>query len=233
MRALLVGGIGLVTIGLAVGTILVLRPGDATPAAIPPPIVPAVAGTIGVTIPAGFLLADTRSQRAVDDQGMHWDKAEGTNLPSLISPCGGPLPSDADVVGARQVALVRPQVLVKLERVAVYRDADAAHRAIAERRDALSRCANHSEPDGVHTVWHHEQLSIGDESIFVAGQRMRGDQGLPGHHRAILMRQGRTLVMFVDFGQARGLAERAEVAQYERDAATMADKLRTSPPPWN
>jgi hypothetical protein len=231
MRALLVGGIGLVTIGLAVGTFLVLRPGDATPAAVPPPIVPATAGTSEVTIPAGFLLADTRSLYAVGDQGMHWDKTEGTNLPTLVSPCGDPLPSDTDVVGARQVALVRPQELFKLERVVVYRDADAAHRAIAERREALSRCANHSEPDGVHTVWHHEQLAVGDESIFVAGQRMRGDQGLPGHHRAVLMRQGRTLVMFVDFGQARGLAERAEVAKYEGDAATMAGKLRGAP--WN
>jgi hypothetical protein len=230
MRALVAGGAGLVVVGVAVATFLVLRPGDPAPA-IPPPITPAAAGASEVTIPAGFLMADAKSERRVDDQGMHWDKAAGTNLPTLVNPCGGALPSDAETVGARQVALVRPQALWKLERVVVYRDADAARRAIAERRDAFSRCANQPEPDGVRTVWHFDPLDIGEESIFVAGQRMRGDQGLPGHHRGILMRQGRTLVMFVDFNQARGLAERAEVAQYESDAATMAGKLRTAP--WN
>lgn len=229
MRALVAGAAGLVVIGLAVGTYFVLRPGDNPPQAVPPPFMSATSVAAEVTIPEGFLLADAKSTRQVADQGLSWERAEGPDLPTLVSPCGGALPSDADRIGARQVALVRPHWSFKLERVVVYRDADAARRALAERRDALSRCANHPESDGVSTVWRWEPLDIGEEAIFVAGQRTRGDGGLPGHHRGVLMRQGRTLVMFVDFGQARGLAERAEVAEYERDAATMADKLRAAP----
>jgi hypothetical protein len=233
MRALLAGGAGL-AVGLAVGiagTYLVSRPADTEPVALPPLIMPAAAGTSEVRIPPGFLLADARSRFYVEDQGLRWDRAEGTNLPALVDPCGETLPSEAAVVGARQVALVQPEQLWKLERVVVYRDPAAAAGALAERRSGLTRCGNLSDSGGVHTVWHFEPLDIGDEAIFVAGQRRHGDQGLPGHLRGVLVRQGRTVVMFVDFGQARGLADRTEVAPYEADAATMAAKLRTAP--WN
>jgi hypothetical protein len=228
MRAVLVAGAGVVVAGLAVATYLVVRPADPLPEAVAPPIMPVTVGAAEVSVPAGFLLADERSQFDVADQGMRWDKVEGLGLPPLVSPCGGALPSETDVVGARQVALVRPERLYKLERVVVYRDQTAAVRALAERRDALVRCADHPEPDGVHTVWRFEALDIGDEAMFVAGQRMRSTDGLPGHHRGVLMRQGRVLVMFVDFGQATTLAEPEEGKRYQQDAAVMADRLRSA-----
>jgi hypothetical protein len=228
MRSVLVAGVGVVVAGLAAATYLVVRPAGPLPETIAPSIMPTTVGAAGVRVPAGFLLADQRSELDVADQGLRWDKAEGIGLPPLVSPCGGALPSEADVVGARQVALVRPQRLYKLERVVVYRDQAAAGRALAERREALVRCADHPEPDGVHTVWRFEALDIGEEAMFVAGQRMHGADGLPGHHRGVLMRQGRVLVMFADFGQARTLAEPAEGQRYQQDAAIMANRLRAA-----
>lgn len=225
MRVLVLAAIGLLGIGLYV--VLQLRDGD--PVAVPPPIAPAGSSPVGLTIPPGFLMADTHSTRPLTEEGLRWERAEGLDLPPLINPCGGTLPSETSRVGARQVALVA-DIRWKLERVVVYRDADAARAAMAERRSALTTCADHPE-SGVSTRWRFENLDIGEEAMFVAGQRHDGDQGLPGHYRAILMRQGRTVVMFVDFGQARVLADRSEVAPYERDAATMADKLRSAP--WN
>jgi hypothetical protein len=223
MRAILV--VVIVAVGLAVGAYFVLRPSDDEPEAVKPPLMPAGDTVSDVPVPAGFLMADAKSTRSVEDQGLRWERAEGADLPTLLNPCGRTLVSEADRVGGRQVALVSPR-LFKSERVVVYRDVAAAAAAMVERRAALSQCANHSEPDGTHTVWRWEHLPIGEEAMFVAGQRMRGDRGLPGHHRAILVRQGRVIVMFVDFGQARSIAGRSEVAPYERDAATMADKLR-------
>ncbi len=43
------------------------------------------------------------------------------------------------------------------------------------------------------------------------------------------MRQGRTVVMYVDFGQSRTPARPTDVAGYERDARIMATKLASAP----
>jgi hypothetical protein len=222
MRILMAGAIAAV---LVAGLYILLRPGDGDArAAIPPPIAPVSDGA-GEPIPDGLLLADARSARPLTEEGLRWERASGPDLPTLISPCGGPLASDADRVGGRQVALVADNRW-KLERVVVYRDVAAARAAMVELDSALARCADPpGGPDGVRTVWRSEVLGIGDEARFVAGQRMRGDRGLPGHHRGVIMRQGRTMVLFVDFGQARHLADRSEVPAYERDAATMAERL--------
>jgi hypothetical protein len=225
-RVILVAGLvaaGLVAAGL--GVYVLVRPD--VPAAAPPPITPSADSPSEVAIPRGMLTADAKSARPVADQGLRWERAEGRDLPTLISPCGEVLPSEADRVAGRQVVLVGTQ-LWKAERLVVYRDAAAARRALAERRDALDRCAHHPERDGVHTVWRWEPLRLGDEAMFVAGQRMRGDEGLPGHHRAVLARQGRALAMFVDFGQARAIADRSEVTSYERDAATVVARVRAA-----
>jgi hypothetical protein len=231
MRTRIIVVAGLVVAGVAAGLYLAARPD--VPAAVPPPITPSADSPSEVEIPRGMLTADAKSARPVADQGLRWERAAGRDLPTLISPCGEPLPSEADRVAGRQVALVGPQ-LWKAERLVVYRDAAAARRALAERRDALDRCADHPdhpEADGVHTVWRWEPLRIGDEAMFVAGQRMRGEEGLPGHHRAVLAREGRTLAMFVDFGQARAIADRSEVTGYERDAATVVARIRAAA--WN
>jgi hypothetical protein len=228
MRTIVRVAVGLAAAGLAAGAYVAVRSASHEPDAVPPPIGPAVGSVSAVAIPDDFLTADAKSSRPVADQGLRWERAHGPDLPTLVNPCGTPLASDADRVAARQVALVGPQ-LWKLERLVVYRDTDAARRALAERRDGLARCAEAPEGNGVRTVWRWESLDIGEEAMFVAGQRFRGDRGLPGHHRAVLVRQGRNLVMFVDFGQARTLADRSEVSGYERDAATMAAKLRDAP----
>ncbi|WP_291413738.1 hypothetical protein [Actinophytocola sp.] len=137
-------------------------------------------------------------------------------------------PTRARVAG-RQVALVADNRW-KLERVSVYRDTGAARRAMADTRAALTDCASRTR-DGVTTVWRFEPLDIGEEAVFVAGQRVQGDEGLPGHHRGGIARQGRTLVTYVDFGQARTLADRGEVTGYELAAATLAGRLRAAA--WN
>jgi hypothetical protein len=229
MRAGVVAAVGLVVAGLAIGGYVLAGQGDEE-RAVPPPIMPVEQSRSEITIPDGFLTADAKSARPVADQGLRWERAEGATLPTLVSPCGGGLGSEGERVAGRQVALVAPQ-LWKLERLVVYRDVGAARRAMGERREALSRCANHPEGDGVSTVWRWEPLDIGEEAMFVAGQRVRDGRGLPGHHRAVLMRQGRSLAMFVDFGQARTLADRSEVTSDERDAAVVAQRLRHAV--WN
>jgi hypothetical protein len=220
-----------VAVALAAGLTLLLLRTNEVPAAIPPPIAPPTSSPAGEpTIPEGFLTADAKSARPLTEEGLRWERAAGPHLPTLVSPCGGPLASDAERVAGRQVALTADNRW-KLERLVVYQTEAGARAAMTERRSAVDTCSPHPEGDGIVTVWRREDLPIGDEAMFVAGQRQRGDQGLPGHLRGIIVRQGRTIVLFVDFGQGRQLADRSEVASYERDAATMATKLQAAP--WN
>jgi hypothetical protein len=216
---------------VAVGVLLVLLPTEDPPAALPPiapsPDAPAAPAEPPVSIPSGLLPIEARASQPPPDPEAHWESSDMPNLPPLASPCGGYLPSDADRVAARQVALVHPN-LWKLVRLVVYRDAAAAERAMSERRDALVRCARHEEDDGAVTAWTSEPLAIGDEAMFVGSQRYRGDEPTHGHGRGVLMRQGRTLVTWMDFGQLDSPPLPAEVVQYQDEARILAEKLASA-----
>ncbi len=118
-------------------------------------------------------------------EGVRWIRTDRLNLPPLVSPCGTILPSDAERVGGRQLALVGP-TLWKLERLVVYCDAESAQRAMGERRTALEECARHNDGDGTATVWTWQSLQIGDEAMFVGSQRYRGAKAIPGSYRGVL-----------------------------------------------
>jgi hypothetical protein len=217
-----------VVAGLAAGAYLVLRPGVET-VAVFPPITPTETGTADPTIriPEGFLESEAVSKRPLHQPEVRWVRTDEPSLPPLLSPCGGTADDTAGRVAGRQLALVAP-TLYKIERMVIYRDRAGAERAMAGYRDALTRCARHPEPDGTTTVWRWEPLDIGEDALFLAGQRYAGDRGTHGHHRGVLMRQGRTMLMYVDFGQATTIADRSEVGNHERAARTMAAKIASA-----
>src|ERR1700738_4702251 len=199
--------------------VLQIRNQEAADAAVLPPIMPTAAAPYASSepqfhIPAAITAADdARAKIPLTQPEVHWVFADGPNLPPLVSPCGGYLPSDGARVGGHQLALVSP-TLWKLSRMVVYRDVNAARQAMAERRDAVQRCAHHDDGNGVATVWIWQPLHIGDEAMAVGSQRYRGSTALPGHQRGVVMRQGRTLVIFVDFGQSRTPPTSTEIGSY-------------------
>lgn len=202
----------------------------------PPPAIPAPIATVRaepapvrrVAIPDGFLTAEGIAATPPEDREARWHRSDAPNLPALVSPCGGALPSDQAWVGGRQLVLVHPS-LWKAQRLVVYRDAAAARAAMTERRAALRRCERQPNRDGTVTVWASRPLDIGDEAMFVASQRVRGRHGVPGHGRGIVVRVDRSVVFFFDMGQLSTLARPAEVAHYLRDARTMAHRLANAP----
>jgi hypothetical protein len=60
--------------------------------------------------------------------------------------------------------------------------------------------------------------------------RYRGDAGVPGNHRGVLMRAGRAVLMYVDFGQRTAPARVSDVDSHVAHAREIAAKLGT--PPW-
>jgi hypothetical protein len=182
-------------------------------------------------IPAAFTAEDdARAKIPLSQPEVHWVFADGPNLPPLVSPCGGYLPSDSERVGAHQLALVSPNT-VKLRRLVVYRDVNAARQAIGERRAAIQGCARHDDGNGIATVWIWQPLQIGDEAMAVGSQRYRGSNSVPGHQRGVLMRQGRTLVTYFDSGQSPDPPTIAEIGPYATVAKPVATKLASAP--WN
>ncbi len=229
--------IAAVLVGVSVLFIVLgIRNQEASDAAPLPPIMPTADAPYASAepqfqIPATFTADDdARAKIPLSQPEVHWVFADGPNLPPLVSPCGGYLPSDGARVGAHQLALVSPMTW-KLRRVVVYRDVDAARQAMSERRSALQLCARHDDGNGIATVWIWQALQIGDEAMAVGSQRYRGSNSLPGHQRGVLMRQGRTLVTYFDSGQSRIPPTIAEIGPYATVAKPVATKLASAP--WN
>ena len=229
--------IGLAVIGVsALFIVLQIRNQEAADAAVLPPIMPTADAPYASSepefhIPAAVTASDdARAKIVLTQPEVHWVFADGPNLPPLVSPCGGYLPSDSARVGAHQLALVSP-TLWKLSRMVVYRDVNAARQAMAERRTAVQQCARHDDGYAVATAWIWQPLPIGDEAMAVGSQRYRGSTALPGHQRGVVMRQGRTLVMFVDYGQSRTPVTFTEIGGYANVAKPFAATLASAP--WN
>jgi hypothetical protein len=228
---------GAAVIGVsALFVVLGIRNQQADDAAVLPPIMPTADAPYATSeppfrIPATFTAADdARAKIPLSQPEVHWVFADGPNLPPLVSPCGGYLPSDGARVGAHQLALVSP-LTVKLRRVVLYRDVPAARQAIDERRTALQQCAHHDDGNGIATVWIWEPLAIGDEAMAVGSQRYRGSNSLPGHQRGVVMRQGRTVVTYFDSGQSRIPPTIDEIGPYANVAKPVATDLAAAS--WN
>src|SRR5256886_5946300 len=204
--------------------------------AVLPPIMPTADAPYASSepqfpIPAAFTAADdARAQIPLSQPEVHWAFADGPNLPPLVSPCGGYLPSDGARVGAHQLALVSPMA-VKLRRVVLYRDVASARQAMDERRSGLLQFAHQDDGNGIATVWIWQSLQIGDEAMAVGSQRYRGSNSLPGHQRGVVMRQGRTLVTYFDSGQSRVPPTIDEIGPYAKVAKPVATELASAS--WN
>ncbi|GII03907.1 hypothetical protein [Planobispora takensis] len=222
--------VAVIVVGAAVWGLAASRPEEDL-AAVFPPITPTVTGSAeaGIVIPEGFLAHEDDAGRPLGDQPeVRWERTDEPGLPPLLNPCETPPAEDGERVAGRQIALVAP-TLYKIERMTVYRDEYGARAAMAGHRGALDRCARRTHTDGTVTVWRWEPLAIGQEALFVAGQRYRDDRGTHGHYRGVVMRQGRTVVTYLDFGQATAIAERPEAVDHERDARTMASRIAAAP----
>ena len=216
--------------------VLGIRNQQAADAAVLPPIMPTADAPYASSepqfrVPASFTAEDDkRAQIPLSQSEVHWVFADGPNLPPLVSPCGGYLPSDGARVGAHQLALDSPHT-IKLRRVVVYRDVDSARQAMSERRSALQDCAHHDDGNGITTAWIWQPLQIGDEAMAVGSQRYRGTKSVPGHQRGVVMRQGRTLVTYFDTGQSTIPPTIAEIGPYANVAKPVAAELAAAS--WN
>src|SRR6202140_144774 len=229
----------IVAVVLAVSALFIvlgIRNQAASDSAVLPPIMPTADAPYDTSepkfqIPAAVTAEDdARAKIPLTQPEVHWVFADGPNLPPLVSPCGGYLPSDGARVGAHQLAPTSP-TLWKLSRMGVYRDVNASRQAMGERRAAEQGCAHHDDGNGIATVWIWQPLQIGDEAMAIGSQRYRGSTAVPGHQRGVVMRQGRTLVMYVDFGQSRTPVTFTEIGGYASVARPFATTLASAP--WN
>src|ERR1700736_5050972 len=100
-RAAITVAIGAAVIGVStLFIVLQIRPQVAADAAILPPIMPTADAPYASAepqfhIPATITAADdARAKIPLTQSDVHWVFADGPNLPPLLNPCGGYLPSD-------------------------------------------------------------------------------------------------------------------------------------------
>jgi hypothetical protein len=187
---------------------------------LPPATDPA---TAGVAVPEGFLVGDELSRRPLNQDRVFWVRNVGADLPTLLNPCGGALRGDAERVGGRQHVLIGPR-LWKAERLVIYRQVEAAIDAFAEVTSQLSSCSRRDDERGT-TAWHTEALPVGDEALFVGGQLYRGGEAVAGNYRGVMLREGRVVVTFLDFGPRTEPSKLADVESYQRQAEAVATRL--------
>jgi hypothetical protein len=185
-------------------------------------------GSTAVVIPEGFLQGEALAKRPLTQPEVRWVREDGADFPPQLNPCGRSFPSDAERVAGRQMILTSAR-LWKSERLIVYRDLGAAVQAIAELRFAVRDCARHDNGNDMVTVWKARVLPIGDEAMFISGQRYLGADPIPGHYRAVVMRSGRTVVGYVDYNTGDQPPELADMDSYQRAAQTMAAHLSAAP----
>src|SRR2546430_13244819 len=108
-RVAVVAAVTAAIIGVfALFIVLGIRYPPAAEVAVLPPIMPTADAPYASSepqfrIPAAFTAADDgRAQIPLSQPEVHWAFADGPNLPPLVSPCGGYLPSDGARVGAHQ-----------------------------------------------------------------------------------------------------------------------------------
>src|ERR1700694_2416141 len=94
--------------------VLGIRNPAASDAAALPPIMPTAGAPYASAVPQFHTPATPTAADAarptipLTQPEVHWVFADGPNLPPLVSPCGGYLPSDGARVGAHQLALTSP-----------------------------------------------------------------------------------------------------------------------------
>jgi hypothetical protein len=225
MRRVLVGAAAvLVGAGLAVAGVVLVGGGGAP--VTPPPIRPSPGGSapIAPTVPAGLLWAEARTASPLDQDDVRWTSSDRLDLPPLLDPCGDGAAAGGAPLAVRQIALEGPG-LWKAERLVLYADRPAATRAFRALAGALARCARHDEGDGTTTAWTTGRAAAGEEALFVTGQRYRDGRGTPGSHRGVLARQGRAVVMFVDFGQRTEPTRFADLSLHLEHARLVAARV--------
>lgn len=228
-RLIPAAAVALTAAGATVGVLLWVGRGEAP--LTPPPIIPARGSpqTNAAVIPEGLLWSESRTASPLHQDGLRWIRTDRRDLPPLLDPCGDAPADVGTAIAVRQVALIGPE-LWKAERLLLYADAAAATRAFGAQREALARCSGRQRADAA-TTWVTAPVAAGDEALFVTGQRYRDGRGVPGNHRGVLMRAGRAVVMYVDFGPRTRPAAPADVSSHVDHARIVAERIITRLPP--
>ena len=198
-----------------------------TPTRVPPPVLAAsTTPEPKPLIPERFLRLEEIATTPLSQAGVHWVRNDSANLPPALDPCADGHSSGYPAVAGRQLVLVAA-TLWKLGRLTVYQDTATAVRFTSDLRAELERCSQ-VKLDGDRTmVWETKTLDIGgDEAFFVGGQQYVGLLAANVHYRGVVLRQGRAVQMFLDYGQSTIPPTPEEVAAYQQESSTLVAELK-------
>jgi hypothetical protein len=180
-------------------------------------------------IPKNFLLHEARARKPVrypDEEEWTISDRLGGNLE--INPCGLRRPADRDRTAMRTVTYQAPEHHSG-EQLVIYRSASAARKALTGLLGQVRRCARVKSEGSVTRTW-AEPVRAGDQAVKIAvqGYDAKGARPAIGGQRAVVVREGRAVAIYLvagEYGKVRG----SDFTRQLKDARRMAAKICSLP----
>ncbi|GAA3412782.1 hypothetical protein [Streptosporangium vulgare] len=182
-------------------------------------------GSTSAGIPRNFLLHEPQARRPVRYPGEEeWAISDRLGANLEVNPCDLRRPADRDRVAARTVVYRAPEHHSG-EQLVIYRSTAAARRALAGLLGQVERCARVKSEGTVTKTW-ADPVHIGDRAvrITVQGYDARGVRPVIGGQRAVVVREGRAVAIYLlagEYGKVRG----SDFTRPLKDARKMAAKV--------
>ncbi|MEU4533426.1 hypothetical protein AB0G15_01050 [Streptosporangium sp. NPDC023825] len=181
-------------------------------------------GRTAAGIPRNFLLHEPQARKPVRYPGEEkWTISDRLGANLEVNPCGLRRPADRGRVAMRTVDYQAPEHHSG-EQLVIYRSTAAARGALAGLLKQVERCARVKSEGTVTRTW-AEPVRAGDRAVRITlqGYDAKGVHPVIGGQRAVVVREGRALAIYLlagEYGKVRG----SDFTRQLKDARKMAAK---------
>ncbi|MER5648361.1 hypothetical protein [Streptosporangium sp. NPDC002524] len=182
-------------------------------------------GETAAGIPRNFLLHEPQARKPVKYPGEEtWTISDRLGANLGINPCGLRRPADRGRVAMRTVDYRAPEHHSG-EQLVVYRSTAAARGAMAGLLGQVERCARVKYENTVTRTW-ADPVRAGDHAVRITlqGYDAKGVRPVVGGQRAVVVREGRAVAIYVLAGEY-GRVRASDFTRQLKDARKMAAKI--------
>lgn len=176
-------------------------------------------------IPRNFLLHEPQARKPVRYPGEEtWTISDRLGANLGINPCGLRRPVDRGRVAMRTVDYRAPEYHSG-EQLVIYRSTAAARGALAGLLAQVERCARVKSENTVTRTW-ADPVRAGDRAVRITlqGYDAKGVRPVVGGQRAVVVREGRAVAIYVLAGEY-GRVRASDFTKQLKDARKMAVKV--------
>jgi len=178
----------------------------------------AVATSITMGVPHGFMLYDKAAAKNDDNSEHSWRVSAKKGAPLVVNPCQKRSLGQKGRKAAKTLVYTAVPDYSKSEQVVLYSSKAAAKKAVRDLRAAVRAC-------GVADYrYSYRARKLGDEALSVTAQAYSGKRPAIGGERAVVTRRGNALLVYTVSGEW-GPPAAADFKQQTKDTKRMLGKI--------